>query len=200
MTKLTLDEIKEKIKEINNKWESFPLEQIIKLYEDNWPDKEESKPTMLQEKKASEGWIVWNGGDCPVGEKATVYFRLRNGLVFPPSPAGILFWRNTYGEHDIIAYRVIEQKIEESKEIKVSNEGITLSLHPDFELMRKQFNERNKTKKAHYDRIKSKLRYIQWDLLDKKGIGNDTTDLVFWITMIQEKLDYLIEELFGEDK
>lgn len=39
-----------------------------------------------------DGWIGWNGGDCPVDEKAVVDIRLSNGRVVNQTPAGRWLW------------------------------------------------------------------------------------------------------------
>ena len=39
-----------------------------------------------------DGWIGWNGGDCPVDEKAVVDVRLSSGTTIMQTPAGRWLW------------------------------------------------------------------------------------------------------------
>lgn len=142
---------------------------------------------------ASEKWIAWNGGKCPVGEGTPVYFRLKNGLVFPPSPAGILPWEHACNDHDIIAYRVVEEEKEEES---------NLSFYT-AEKFSKDINRILKIndKKAQYERIKAKFEEI-----DNKGFYHRISETGMSLNYdnvlvgMQKKLDYLVEELFGEEK
>lgn len=60
---------------------------------------------------AAEGWIEWNGGECPVAECVLVNVKFANGeeqdaLV----PAGEWDWSHgNCGGYDIIAYRVVQE-------------------------------------------------------------------------------------------
>ena len=65
---------------------------------------------------ASEGWIDWGGGECPVEEGTLVDVRYRDGQELSALPANDLaesardasheFWRNDGKQNDIIAYRL----------------------------------------------------------------------------------------------
>lgn len=55
-------------------------------------------------------FIVWTGGECPVGEDVSVDVHLSSGGVVVNRSAGEFDWqRNGYGV-DIIAYRVVDEK------------------------------------------------------------------------------------------
>jgi len=57
----------------------------------------------------SDGWIEWQGGDCPVGCDVMVVCKVRTGKEFRGGKkikASILRWRHTGGMADIIAYRL----------------------------------------------------------------------------------------------
>lgn len=65
--------------------------------------------TLTPEQKA-EGWIEWNGGECPINDRrTTIEYRMRAGDYSPrPETTVCLEWRHFDVEHDIIAYRIIE--------------------------------------------------------------------------------------------
>jgi hypothetical protein len=60
----------------------------------------------------ADGWIEWNGGECPVGDDSIVDVMFCNGRVgigLSPLPAGgaeMEGWRLINGRSDIIAYRL----------------------------------------------------------------------------------------------
>ena len=64
---------------------------------------------------ASEGWIEWGGGECPVEEGTLVDVRYRDGQELSALPANDIatssrdashaFWRNDGNQNNIIAYR-----------------------------------------------------------------------------------------------
>ena len=56
---------------------------------------------------ADDGWILWGGGDCPVGSEVVVTARFRFGGQIT-NPAKALRWFHAYDEGDIIAYRVVK--------------------------------------------------------------------------------------------
>jgi hypothetical protein len=58
----------------------------------------------------AEGWIPWEGGECPVDRGAHVRVKLRNGLYRPPAPAVTFRWSSSSVRPgtDIVAYRVVE--------------------------------------------------------------------------------------------
>ncbi len=56
-----------------------------------------------------DGWIKWNGGDCPVSAAATVTYKLRSG-VLGEHRAGDLSWTHIerMANADIVAYRIVK--------------------------------------------------------------------------------------------
>lgn len=63
--------------------------------------------------EASEGWIEWHGGECPVDSDAIVEvkFRWHNPRQYNNDRAGDFYWAHTGGNADIIAYRLHDQSI-----------------------------------------------------------------------------------------
>src|SRR5690606_10583356 len=60
----------------------------------------------------AEGWIKWDGGECPLPDDAPLEYTIRDGDEFNTTRAGNLRWEYGYGfpEADIIAYRPILDK------------------------------------------------------------------------------------------
>ena len=56
---------------------------------------------------SADGWIPWEGGECPVGSEVVVTARFRFGGQIT-SPAKAFRWFHAYDEGDIIAYRVVK--------------------------------------------------------------------------------------------
>jgi hypothetical protein len=56
----------------------------------------------------ADGWIVWNGGECPLEDGVPRKIKLRDGLVslvhFSASDWG---WKHNGSYCDIVAYRVV---------------------------------------------------------------------------------------------
>lgn len=73
-----------------------------------------SLPEVSQEERDSDGWIEWNGGQCPIGESVLVETRTRNGFITQPWEASELRWENAgrnkmlNPDYDIIAYRIVK--------------------------------------------------------------------------------------------
>ena len=55
---------------------------------------------------ASEGWIEWGGGECPVGSSCPVDLKFRNGATEFGCSASAYYWENANLNADIIAYRL----------------------------------------------------------------------------------------------
>jgi hypothetical protein len=53
----------------------------------------------------ADGWIEWNGGECPVADDTAVAIMLRNGLS-NNAPSCMFRWEHTRGGGDIVRYRV----------------------------------------------------------------------------------------------
>ena len=67
----------------------------------------------------NEGWIKWDGGECPVGYEEMVSVKLRSGdywLGGKEVRAGNLDWLNEGISHDIIAYRLSKPEESNDKE------------------------------------------------------------------------------------
>lgn len=60
-----------------------------------------------------EGWVDWEGGECPVDENELVRVKFRNGEVDEDS-ASEYNWHHYWGTSDIVAYKVINGKPLES--------------------------------------------------------------------------------------
>jgi len=57
----------------------------------------------------ADGWIEWNGGECPVAEGVMVWIRFRDGDECPVGDDDYwLDWQHGGHDGDIIAYRVVE--------------------------------------------------------------------------------------------
>ena len=63
----------------------------------------------LTPEQIEEGWIKWNGGECPINDDWTaIDIMLRNGRVFDREQRGTWVWRHDGKEDDITAYRINE--------------------------------------------------------------------------------------------
>lgn len=68
------------------------------------------------------GFIPWNGGECPVGDNTLVEYKMRDyGDDVDVVAAKSLRWNNSNSSTDIIAYRVVEQKVKPT-EVDVEEE------------------------------------------------------------------------------
>ena len=68
--------------------------------------------------KQDDGWITWNGGECPVPEGTLVDVRYRFGHEKRPYKAENYRWMHYGAVHDIVAYRVVEQPKPTPKPVK----------------------------------------------------------------------------------
>lgn len=76
------------------------LDMLIEL---EYPNTKECKP------KSDDGWIEWNGGECPVDSETPVCIRVRKGEEYKNGlPASAWSWRREGSPYDIIAYRVVK--------------------------------------------------------------------------------------------
>lgn len=74
-----------------------------RTYNPNWRD-------TLEQRPATDDWIPWHGGECPVGGDVTVWVRLRNGSIHAGCRSDYLLWghSSTDSAADIIAYKVVK--------------------------------------------------------------------------------------------
>lgn len=65
---------------------------------------------LASQQPADEGWIEWNGGECPVGKNQGVEVKLRGGYgdQFYDNAASYFEWSHNGLGMDIIAYRVVK--------------------------------------------------------------------------------------------
>lgn len=55
-----------------------------------------------------DGWITWNGGECPVDSKTLVEMEIRSGEK-STGTAGDWWWGCDNQCYDIVAYRVVKE-------------------------------------------------------------------------------------------
>ena len=77
-----------------------------------------AEATLAAPQPADDGWIPWNGGDCPVEVGTRVDAKFRDGEKAYNVPAGdcaedpdsrsALDWSHMESDYDIIAYRVVK--------------------------------------------------------------------------------------------
>jgi hypothetical protein len=63
---------------------------------------------MTIPQKDEDGWIRWDGGECPIGDDVAHEVRFRDGSLFceADAVASKWDWRHTDVKGDIVAYRV----------------------------------------------------------------------------------------------
>ena len=60
-------------------------------------------------KPDADGWIAWNGGECPLDDGVPNRVKFRNGDVSPVDfNAPSWDWKHDAGDFDIVAYCVVE--------------------------------------------------------------------------------------------
>ncbi len=70
-----------------------------------------SLPEVSQEERDSDGFIKWDGGDCPVDPNLDVFVEFRHGPVTDYAhKAGSYEWRRDIVERswDIVAYKIVK--------------------------------------------------------------------------------------------
>lgn len=55
-----------------------------------------------------DGWVEWNGGECPLHPDARVEVRMRSGAKMSGLVSGGSMWRHNGGDYDIVAYRLVK--------------------------------------------------------------------------------------------
>lgn len=73
---------------------------------EDWRTAAVTKSQYEQSLAASEGWIEWGGGECPVPEKALFDVKQRDNWVSECCEAGDWKWDHDGSHLDIIAYRL----------------------------------------------------------------------------------------------
>ena len=94
--------------------------ECIEIQPDEWPFLRDAIDRMFVEiaeaqvepeskapQGAEDGWIPWEGGDCPVGGNCDVTVRFRDESDAPPCPARFYEWCHDGAYDDIIAYKVV---------------------------------------------------------------------------------------------
>jgi len=72
-------------------------------------------PVLEQQEKGDDsaelinGWVEWDGGECPVIPGNRVDLKLRGGFITQDFPAEAGEWNHYGGVWDIIAYRVVQR-------------------------------------------------------------------------------------------
>ncbi len=61
---------------------------------------------------ADDGWIKWEGGECPVSPETLVDVRYRSRVTNVRRPAKAFRWSNMRHVADIVAYRIVEARDE----------------------------------------------------------------------------------------
>ena len=64
--------------------------------------------TVKESLTVEDGWIEWNGGECPVRPDTKVSIRLRGSYKYTSTPACNWYWGHDGDNADIIAYKVVE--------------------------------------------------------------------------------------------
>ena len=73
----------------------------------DWVNQPDETPAATPAADA-DGWIEWNGGECPVAVGTRVMIKFRDGgSVRLPSPESLM-WTHEGNSADIIAYRVVQ--------------------------------------------------------------------------------------------
>ena len=81
----------------------------------------------------ADGWIEWNGGECPVDEGTLIDVRYRDGHeqvgcgcgVWRSELYGTHYWLNSGGESNIIAYRLHKPGRVEIADFNPAGDGVT---------------------------------------------------------------------------
>jgi hypothetical protein len=83
-------------------------------------DEEEAKPD-------ADGWIEWDGGECPVKDGVNFDIKFRNGLVYEDLCGLSLRWDHTGSGGDIIAYRIHRPKSDNKSVLVETEYGVCIN-------------------------------------------------------------------------
>jgi hypothetical protein len=89
----------------------------------------------------AEGWIKWDGGECPLPDNCLCHYNMVNGSWPRPCAARFLRWDRAGSEGDIIAYRPILDN-------PVVKESLTAPA-PDYDPRSVSFNLLKRLEAAH---------------------------------------------------
>lgn len=67
-----------------------------------------AEAALAEPQADADGWIRWDGGDCPVSSGVRVDALLRNGKKIQEEPDW-LFWSHGQLGGDIVAYRIVKE-------------------------------------------------------------------------------------------
>lgn len=87
----------------------IPMHIIMHQFHDIDFDETETLVTKSQYESAlaaSDCWIEWGGGECPVDESANVDIKLEDGSEKSDAPASAFIWQHDDDVTNIIAYRL----------------------------------------------------------------------------------------------
>ena len=120
MNKLTAKKCLERIDKLKTSQRRFG----ISIFEEEYLEALEiALPILEQQEKGDDsaelinGWVEWDGGECPVIPGNRVDLKLRGGFITQDFPAEAGEWNHYGGVWDIIAYRVVEQERERGEEV-----------------------------------------------------------------------------------
>jgi hypothetical protein len=97
---------------IRDEYESQPANEPAKINEKYAADADVARENIA-DYPAKNGWIEWNGGECPVDPLTPVEVMYRYLMPTDNSCAGYFYWQHSkkgVASTDIIAYRVIEMR------------------------------------------------------------------------------------------
>lgn len=93
----------------------YPSELVEAVVEHKAEKKAEKKASKKRKQLRKAGWIIWNGGDCPVAPDSTGSILLRtHGYELENASSGSLndlYWEHIDSLADIIAYKLDSKKI-----------------------------------------------------------------------------------------
>ncbi len=85
---------------------SKSIERALQMLDED--ENKGSKGTVSADSADKNGWIEWNGGNCPVDYKTTVEVKLQDGE-HDTDLAGVYSWEHYHSNGDIVAYRVVKE-------------------------------------------------------------------------------------------
>ena len=96
--------------------------------EDYWEPKEDSIPEKPDDCVDTDGWIEWNGGECPVDGNTVVDVIFRSGKSCK-DVAMQFCWASSGSPCDIIKYRIHKDEPEDCEVVSSKMETTTLEPH-----------------------------------------------------------------------